>query len=247
MKKIAVIGLWHQGVVGAACMADIGYDVAAADHDKQRIKSLNEGNAPLFEPGLDDLIKKGLQNGHLTFTSNILDAVVGRKEIMIMFDIPVDENDKSDLSELFNTIDEITPNIEDETVLYITAQVPVGTCQQIIERIKAKNPNLKFGLAYSPENLRLGKAIDLFLHPALPVIGADNAATFDRIENLLSPLNVEWKHLNLSTSEMTKHALNAYLALSISFGNELGNLCDEVGADGHQIAEVLRMEPRVGR
>ena len=247
MKKIAVIGLWHQGVVGAACMSDIGYDVVAADHDEERIKKLREGNAPLFEPGLNDLIKKELQNGHLTFTSNILEAVVGRKEIMIMFDIPVDENDKSDLSELFNTIDEITPNIEDETVLYITAQVPVGTCQQIIERIKAKNPNLKFGLAYSPENLRLGKAIDLFLHPALPVIGADNAATFDRIENLLSPLNVEWKHLNLSTSEMTKHALNAYLALSISFGNELGNLCDEVGADGHQIAEVLRMEPRVGR
>jgi len=247
MKKIVVIGLWHQGVVGAACMADIGYDVVAADHDEERITKLREGNAPLFEPGLDDLIKKELQNGHLTFTSNILEAVVGRKEIMIMFDIPVDENDKSDLSELFNTIDEITPNIEDETVLYITAQVPVGTCQQIIERIKAKNPNLKFGLAYSPENLRLGKAIDLFLHPALPVIGADDTATFDRIENLLSPLNVEWKHVNLNTSEMTKHALNAYLALSISFGNELGNLCDEVGADGHQIAEVLRMEPRVGR
>ncbi|SVD40878.1 uncharacterized protein METZ01_LOCUS393732, partial [marine metagenome] len=180
MKKIVVIGLWHQGVVGAACMANIGYDVVAADHDEERIKKLREGNAPLFEPGLDDLIKKELQNGHLTFTSNILEAVVGRKEIMIMFDIPVDENDKSDLSELFNTIDEITPNIEDETVLYITAQVPVGTCQQIIERIKAKNPNLKFGLAYSPENLRLGKAIDLFLHPALPVIGADDTATFDR-------------------------------------------------------------------
>ena len=91
MKKIVVIGLWHQGVVGAACMADIGYDVVAADHDEERIKKLREGNAPLFEPGLDDLIKKELQNGHLTFTSNILEAVVGRKEIMIMFDIPVDE------------------------------------------------------------------------------------------------------------------------------------------------------------
>jgi len=246
MKKIVVIGLWHQGVVGAACMADFGYDIIAADHDEKRIKKLKEGEAPLFEPGLDNLIQKGLQNGHLRFTSNVLEAVVGQKDVMVMFDVPVDENDQSDLTELFNTIDGISPNLEDDTVLYITAQVPVGTCNQIIERIKARNPNLHFGLAYSPENLRLGKAIDRFLHPVLPVIGADDEATFDRIENLLSPLNVEWKHVNLSTSEMTKHALNAYLALSICFGNELGNLCDEVGADGHRIAEVLRMEPRVG-
>mgnify|MGYP001438888409 FL=1 len=146
-----------------------------------------------------------------------------------------------------STIDEIISYLEDETVLYITAQVPVGTCHEIITRIQAKNPDLKFGLAYSPENLRLGTAIDRFLHPALPVIGSDDQATYERIESLLSPLNIEWKQVNLSTSEMTKHALNAYLALSISFGNELGNLCDEVGADGHRIAEVLRMEPRVGR
>ena len=246
-KKIGVIGLWHQGVVGAACMADLGYDVIAADHDEERIEKLNEGSAPLFEPGLDDLIKKGLRSGDLKFTSSTREAVSARKEVMIMFDVPVDESDKSDLSELFTIIDEIIPHLEDETVLYVTAQVPAGTCHEIMRRIKATKPNLQFGLAYSPENLRLGKAIDRFLNPALPVIGADDQPTFDRIENLLSPLNVEWKQLNLSTSEMTKHALNAYLALSISFGNELGNLCDEVGADGHQIAEVLRMEPRVGR
>jgi UDPglucose 6-dehydrogenase len=247
MKKIGVIGLWHQGVVGAACMADLGYNVIAADHDEKRIKELKAGKAPLFEPGLDDLIKKGLQKEHLSFTSNIPEAVIGQKEVMIMFDVPVDENDKSNLSELLNTIDEIIPYLENESVLYITAQVPAGTCHEVIRRIRAQNPNVKCDVAYSPENLRLGQAIERFLHPALPVIGADDQATFDRIEDLLSPLDVEWRHTNLSTSEMTKHALNAYLALSISFGNELGNLCDEVGADGHRIAEVLRMEPRIGR
>jgi len=246
MKKIVVIGLWHQGVVGAACMADFGYDIIAADHDEKRIKKLKEGKAPLFEPGLDKLIQKGLQNGNLRFTSNVLEAVIGRKDVMVMFDVPVDENDQSDLSEIFNTINEITLNLEDDTVLYITAQIPVGTCNKIIEKIKEKNPNLYFNIAYSPENLRLGEAIDRFLHPALPVIGADDEKTFDRIEDLLSPLNIEWHHVNLCTSEMTKHALNAYLALSISFGNELGNICDEVGANGHRIAEVLRMESRVG-
>ena len=116
MKKISVIGLWHQGVVGAACMADLGYDVIAADHDEERIKELTVGNAPLFEPGLDDLIKKGLQKEHLSFTSNIPEAVIGRKEVMIMFDVPVDENDKSNLSELLNTIDEIIPQFLIHTV-----------------------------------------------------------------------------------------------------------------------------------
>ena len=133
MKKIVVIGLWHQGVVGAACMADFGYDIIAADHDEKRIKKLKEGKAPLFEPGLDKLIQKGLQNGNLRFTSNVLEAVIGRKDVMVMFDVPVDENDQSDLSEIFNTINEIALNLEDDTLLYITAQVPVGTCNKIIE------------------------------------------------------------------------------------------------------------------
>jgi len=246
MKKVAIFGLWHQGVVASACMADIGYDVIGVDNNKDYINNLNKGKAPLFEPGLDDLLKKGLKKGNLNFTTNVLDSLKGIKEIMIMFDVKVNESDESDLSEIFDLVDFISPNLEQDVVLYFTSQMPVGTCNKIIDNIKDKNPKLNFGVAYSPENLRLGKAIELFLKPALPVIGSDNLGTFLRIEELLSPLGVDWKHVNLNTSEMTKHALNAYLAISISFANEVGNLCDEVGADGYKIAEVLRMEPRVG-
>ncbi|HBA84313.1 MAG TPA: nucleotide sugar dehydrogenase [Verrucomicrobia bacterium] len=246
LKKIAVIGCWHQGVVGAACLASLGYDVLGADADGARVEKLNRGQAPLFEPGLDDLLKKETGAGRLRFTTDMAGAVKDRDYVLVMFDTPVDENDRSDLSGVFAAVQAIAPNLRQEVVVYVTAQLPVGTCDQLRDLIRKTNPSLKFGLAYSPENLRLGQAIDRFLHPALPVIGAEEPETLDRVEQLFSPLNVKWHRVNLRTAEMTKHALNAFLATSVTFANELGNLCDEVGADGSRLAEVLRLEPRVG-
>ena len=246
MDKVCVIGCWHQGVVGAACLADLGCDVLGADHDRARAESLAAGKAPLYEPGLDDLLRKGLQSGRLHFTRDVAGAVKGRPFVLLMFDTPVDENDRSDLSEIFATAAEIAPHLESGVVIWVTAQVPVGTCDRIAQAIRERNPALEFGIAYSPENLRLGQAIDRFLHPALPVIGADDPAVLDRLEKFLAPMEVRWERVNLRTAEMTKHALNAFLATSICFANELGNLCDEVGADGRRVAEVLRLEPRVG-
>jgi len=246
LMKIAVIGCWHQGVVGAACLADLGYDVLAADHDGERIEKLNTGAAPLFEPGLDDLLKKGLASGNLNFTTDVAGCVTDCEYVLLMHDTPVDENDQSDLSSVFNAVEEISYRLEQNAVLLVTAQVPVGTCDRIVGIIREKNPGLKFGIAYSPENLRLGQAIERYMHPALPVIGSDDAKALDRIEKLFAPLKVEWKRVNLRTAEMTKHALNAFLATSISFANEIGNLCDEVGADGVELAKILRMEPRIG-
>ena len=245
--KICVIGCWHQGVVGAACLSDLGYDVLGADHDGKRVASLNSGNAPLYEPGLDELLQKMVKSGTLKFTADVANSVKGRRDVLIMFDTPVDVNDQSDLSEIFSTAAEIAPYLENDSVLFVTAQVPVGTCDKIAAIIREKNPSLKFGIAYSPENLRLGQAIDRFIHPALPVIGADDSATLDRVEQLLAPLKVKWERVNLRTAEMAKHALNAFLATSVTFANELGNICDEVGADGRRLAEVLRLEERIGR
>ena len=244
--KVAVIGLWHQGVVGAACLASLGYDVVAADHDAERVASLSKGKAPIFEPGLDDLLQKGLHSGLLHFTIDVAGAVKGRRDVLLMFDTPVNDKDESDLSEIFLTAREIAPNLEDDTLLYVTAQVPIGSCDAIATTILNVNPKARFGIGYSPENLRLGQAIDRFLHPALPVIGADTPATLDRMDKLLAPLGCKWERVTLRTAEMTKHALNGFLAVSITYANELGNLCDEVGADGRRVAEVLRLEPRIG-
>lgn len=245
-EAVCVLGLWHQGVVAAVCLADFGCDVVAADADGGRVEGLRAGKAPLFEPGLDELLQKGLASGRLTFTTDIAAAVRGRPYVLIMFDTPVDENDRSDLGGVFAAVDAAAPALADGVVVLVTAQVPVGTCDEIAQRIRRARPALAFGIAYMPENLRLGQAIERFRRPALPVMGSDEPATLDRLERLLAPLGAEWKRVNLRTAEMVKHALNAYLATSITFANELGNLCDEVGADGARIAEVLRMEPRIG-
>lgn len=246
MEKVCVIGCWHQGVVGAACLADLGCDVLAADHDCGRVDGLRGGKAPLFEPGLDELIGKGLKAGQLSFTVDVAGSVRGRPYVLLMFDTPVDEKDQSDLSEVLATAEEIAPNLAAGAVVLVTAQVPVGTCDRIAEIIRKRNPGARFGIAYSPENLRLGQAIDRFRHPALPVIGSDDPATLDVLERLFAPLAAKWERVNLRTAEVVKHALNGFLAVSIGYANELGNLCDEVGADGARVAQVLRLEPRVG-
>ena len=246
MDKICVIGLWHQGVVGAACLADLGCDVIAADQNEQTVRLLQSGKAPLFEPGLDELLQKTIHSGRLRFTSNLRAAVKGHAFVMIMFDTPVDENDQSDLNGIFAAAKEIAPVLENDCVILVTAQAPVGTCDLLEAEIKKINPSLRFAIAYSPENLQLGRAIERFRNPPMRVIGSDNSHAFDRLESFLAKLGGKWERVPLRTAEMVKHALNGYLAVSLTYGNELGNLCDKVGADGRRVAEILRTEPRVG-
>jgi len=244
--KIAVLGLWHQGVVGAACLAEMGHDVIGADQDADRVGLLAQGKAPLFEPGVDALLENGLASGRLSFTTNEFSAVAGAPYVFLMFDTPVDENDESDLGGIFATIERIAPELAPGTILFVTAQVPVGTCDALARLIRDVAPSATATLAYMPENLRLGQAIERFKSPPLPVIGADDPEAFDRLMPILGPLAPKWHHVNIRTAEMMKHALNGFLGLSICFANELGNICDAVGADGKQVGELLRLEPRIG-
>ena len=245
-SKIAVLGLWHQGVVGAACLADRGFAVVGADPDAARIAKLRDGKAPLFEPGLDELLGKGLQSGRLSFVADYAEAVRGAPFVFVMFDTPVDENDQSDLSEIFRTFEAIAPALQPQAVILVTAQVPVGTCDKLMDVLRKAAPNVSATIAYMPENLRLGQAIERFMAPPLPVIGCDEPAAFERLMTVLGPLAPQWHQVSLRTGEMMKHALNAFLGVSICFANELGNICDAVGADGKRVGEMLRLEPRVG-
>ena len=172
--KIAVIGLWHQGVVGAACLADMGYDVVAADSNVERITQLRQGRAQVFEPGLDALLAKGIASGRLTFTTFHAEAVRDAPYVFVMFDTPVDENDQSDLTEIFQTFEAIAPAIMPRATILVTAQVPVGTCDALAELLHKTAPNSSATIAYIPENLRLGQAIERFMAPPLPVIGCDD-------------------------------------------------------------------------
>ena len=246
MKNVLVVGLWHQGIIAAACLADWGYNVTAIDSDSNKISELNQGKAPIFEPGLNELLNQGLVAKRLMFSRGEAPKIKSAEVVLIAHDTPVDENDISDLSGVFEAVEFILPHLSDGVVIHITAQVPVGTCDQISDLLKFKRPSLKFSLAYSPENLRLGQAINLYRTPMLPVIGSDSQHAFEVLENFYAHANVNWQFCSLRTAEMLKHALNAFLALSITFANELGNLCDKIGVDGHRLGKLLRLEPRIG-
>jgi len=243
--RVAVLGLWHQGVVAAACFADLGYEVVATDASPAVVTGLQGGKLPVFEPGLEDLVGKGLASGKLHFVQGFAAAARDADIVCVMIDTPVDENDVSDLSSIFDAAHDIAPVLKNKTVVYVTSQIPIGTCAKIQEILDA-GAGRKIAIGYSPENLRLGIALQRFLHPPLPVIGTDDVSTFETLVAFLSPLTKEWQNCGIATAEMLKHALNGFLAVNICFGNEIGNLCDAVGADGGALAKLLRLEPRVG-
>jgi UDPglucose 6-dehydrogenase len=244
--KVCVVGIWHLGSVYSACLAELGYSVVGVDRDQNRVENLNKGVPPLFEPGLGELIAKNIRLNRLSYTVNLKEAFTGASFVVISFDTRVDENDEVDLSEVYDTAAELAEWLENDSIVIVSSQVPVGTCEDIKSLIRQKRPSLDFDVACVPENLRLGQAIDRFMNPERIVIGADNNNTLDRVEAFFSIVNAPKLRMSLRSAEMTKHALNAFLATSISFINEIANLCDEVGADALKVAEALRLDSRIG-
>ena len=245
-EKVCVIGIWHLGAVTSACLASLGYQVIGVDNSPDRVKELNRGVPPLFEPGLAELLSENVSAGRLRYTTDLETAVRQAGYVLFTFDTPVDEQDEVDLSELFDTCERLAPHLAEGATFVISSQVPVGTCEELAAVIRRVNPQASFGIAYVPENLRLGQAIKRFLHPDMLVIGADDTDTAERVERLLNLIEAPKPRVSLRTAEMTKHAINAFLATSISFINEIANLCERVGADAVQVGEALRLDQRIG-
>ena len=243
---VCVIGIWHLGAVTAACLADLGYSVVGVDADPHKVQGLSRGTPPLFEPGLQELMAKNIAAGRLTFTSHLAEGLAGASYALITYDTPVDDNDEVDLSGILAVAGELAAHLDSGATIIVSSQVPVGTCEEMAAVVRQANPSLDFGIAYTPENLRLGQAIACFMHPEMIVIGADSAATLQRVEHLLAPIEAPRVRVDLRTAEMTKHAINAFLATAITFANEIANLCDEAGADALRVAEALRLDSRIG-
>lgn len=246
-SEVCVIGIWHLGSVVSACLADLGYMVVGVDKDPNRVSDLNNGVPPIFEPGLEELLRANISSKRLSYTTDLSYALRGSSYVVIAFDTPVDENDELDLSPILDASKELAKYMENGSTLIVSSQVPVGTCEQIESLIKQNNPSLDFDIAYSPENLRLGQAIERFEHPDRIVIGADSTTTLDKVERLFNVISAPKVRMSLRSAEMTKHALNAFLATSVSFANEIANLCDEVGADALKVAEALGSDERIGQ
>jgi len=239
--KVCVFGLWHLGCVTAACLADAGHQVVGIDPDSAAIEGLRAGKAPLFEPGLDALIAKGAAKGRLAFTTD-LSAASDAEVAWITFDTPVDEDDQPRPQVVLDLICELCSHLPRGALVLISSQLPAGSSRSL-SRLQAGR-GLTFG--YSPENLRLGKAIEVFTRPDRVVVGLEAESDRAKVAALLAPITDRIVWMGLESAEMTKHAINAFLATSIAFMNEIATVCEQVGADAREVELGLKSEARIG-
>ncbi|OGE16790.1 hypothetical protein A2769_01375 [Candidatus Daviesbacteria bacterium RIFCSPHIGHO2_01_FULL_37_27] len=245
MKKndlnIGVLGLWHLGCIYATSLAKKGFKVTGYDINQAVIDNLNAGKTPIFEPGLDILLKNHLIK-NLIFTKDPKEAISKKKYIFITLDVPVNDVDELDLKPLNKLFDNLIKYISSNSVIVISSQVPVGTCRKLQERFTRLNK--KVSVIYFPENLRLGSAYKSFLEPDRIILGGEKEV----LEKFLKDFDfVKFPSflMSLESAEMSKHALNSYLATCISFSSELGDICELTGASMEDVVKALKSEKRV--
>jgi UDPglucose 6-dehydrogenase len=245
--KICVFGLWHLGSVTSACLSEIGFSVTGLDFNKKTIQDLKKGKAPIYEPGLDELTSKGIKEGRLSFTDKPNKALNNSDVLWVTFDTPVDDNDIADIKFVESNILSVMDFIQKDTKIIISSQVPVGFTSLMETIYKQKYPEGNVVFACSPENLRLGKAIQIFQNPDRIVIGIrenkDKQSLLPLFEKICPRL--EW--MSIESAEMTKHAINAFLATSVTFTNELASICEITGANAKEVERGLKTEERIGK
>lgn len=244
--RVCVQGLWHLGSVTAACLAAAGHDVAGLDFDAATISGLRLGNPPIFEPGLADLLQEGLASGRLRFSAEPGDALAGAELLWVTYDTPVNERDEADVDFVMAQVEAALPAVPDGATVLVSSQLPVGSVRRLARRAGEIAPGRSIGFACSPENLRLGKALEVFRHPDRIVVGVSSPSDRDRVERLLSPITRKIEWMTVESAEMTKHAINAFLATSVVFANEIASLCERVGADAKEVERGLKSESRIG-
>lgn len=243
--SIAVIGLWHLGEVYSAGLAHLGHNVVGISDDKSVVAKLLKGKPPLAEPKLEGLIKTSLHRKLLTYSQDL--KVVGSCDVVwLTFDTPVNNRDESNLKPILKSIREISACLNDDSLVVVSSQIPAGTSAKIVKLLKQLRPDLKFHYVYSPENLRLGEAVDCFLSPGRIVVGAGDDEGFRRMESILTGINAELVRMSPASAEMAKHALNSFLATSVSFINDIADACEKVGADISDVSKALRSDGRIG-
>ncbi len=237
--NVTVLGLWHLGSVTAACSAR-HFQVVGLDFDAANIDRLNAGQAPLAEPGLNELLAAGLAAQKLSFTTDPKIACARADVLWLCYDTPVNDHDESDTDFVVARLRRALPHLPNGALVLVSAQLPVGTCRQL----ETEFPQFHF--ACSPENLRLGKAIDAFEKAERVIVGLRSDAKKPLLEELFAPFTPQILFLRTESAEMVKHALNSFLALSITFINEVARLCELVGADAKEVSAGLKSEPRIG-
>jgi UDPglucose 6-dehydrogenase len=243
--KVTVLGLWHLGSVVSACISSSGHNVIGVDHDEKTILDLNSSKAPISEPNLNTLINVQLNNNQLKYSSD-LNKVKDSEILWITYDTPVDDDDKADVDFVMNKIKEALDLIDKNTLVLISSQLPVGSIK-ILEDYTHQNFKEKdITFACSPENLRLGNSIDVFMNPDRVIIGYRKESDRKKLMALFKPITSKIEWMSVESSEMTKHAINAFLATSVTFANEIAVICEIVGADAKEVERGLKSESRIG-
>jgi UDPglucose 6-dehydrogenase len=244
--RICVLGLWHLGSVTAAGLAALGHQVIGLDFDEQRILDLSKGIAPIFEPGLEDLIRQGLSSGNLRFSSRMEHATQDIDVLWVAYDTPVDDDDNADTNLVMAQIEPALIGMNEDVLVLVSSQLPVGSVRRLEQFAASNGGGRRLKVAYSPENLRLGSAVSDFLHPDRIVVGIRSHLDKQLLRRLLSSIteSIEW--MSVESAEMTKHAINAFLGTSIVFANELAAICESVGADAKDVERGLKSEARIG-
>ena len=248
--KICMIGAGYVGLVSAVCFSEFGWTVTCVDKERERVESLKRGEVPIYEPGLDDLLIRNVAAKRLFFTQDLATAASDADLIFLAVGTPMRRGDgHADLSYVFAAVEEIAPHLKRFTVITTKSTVPVGTSREIERRLRALRPDADFAVCSNPEFLREGSAIQDFTHPDRVLVGCDEPRARAVMERLYKPLalrNAPLMFVNRESAELAKYAANAFLAMKISFINEVADLCEAVGADVQEVASAIGKDRRIG-
>jgi len=250
MMRVAMIGTGYVGLVSGACFADFGHTVTCVDKDASKIDRLRQNIMPIYEPGLDDLVATNVKGGRLSFATDGAEAIRSADAVFIAVGTPSRRGDgHADLSYVYAAAEEIADLMQGFTVVVTKSTVPVGTGDEIERIIRERRPDADFAVVSNPEFLREGAAIGDFKRPDRVVVGADNERARAVMAELYRPLNLNETPIMFTgrrTSELIKYAANAFLAMKITFINEVADLCEAVGADVQQVARGIGLDNRIG-
>ena len=251
--KIAIVGTGYVGLVSGTCFAETGIDVVCVDIDKRKIDLLNNGHIPIYEPGLEDIYKKNVEKGRLTFSTNLAENIKDTDAVFIAVGTPPDEDGSADLKYVLGVAREIGKNIDHYMVIVTKSTVPVGTSVKvknaILDELKKRGVDIPFDVASNPEFLKEGSAVDDFLKPDRIVIGTESDTAQKVMNRLYKPFLLNGHpilFMDITSSEMTKYAANSMLATKISFINDIANLCEIVGADVDAVRRGIGSDARIG-
>jgi UDPglucose 6-dehydrogenase len=249
--RITMIGGGYVGLVSGACFAEFGTDVVVVEADAGKLAALRAGRMPIYEPGLEKLVNENVAAGRLSFTGDLAEGVKNAEAVFIAVGTPTRRGDgHADLTYVYAAVEDVAHALTEPTVIVTKSTVPVGTGRRIKEIVSSVRPDLEIDVASNPEFLREGNAITDFMRPDRVVIGAETDRAREVLGRLYRPLNLietPIVHTGIETAELTKYAGNAFLAMKVTFINEMADLCEKVGADVHDVARGIGLDGRIGR